>query len=101
MDLRHLLEQAQNLDRAFKELDERLKSHRAVGRSADGRVEVHVDGRGDVLGLRIDDELVASGDAGQVATAVLAALREATAASRSYREEQRARITGGLRIPEF
>jgi DNA-binding protein YbaB len=101
MDLRHLLQHVHDLDKALADLDERLKGFEAVGTGAEGAVEVHMDGRGDVRALRIDDELVAAGGAAAVAEAVLAALRQATEIARAHREEERARLTGGLRIPEF
>ena len=60
-----------------------------------------MNGEGDVLRLSIDPELVATGDAGLVEQTVMAALKQATDASRAYREEQRSRLVGGLKLPEF
>jgi DNA-binding protein YbaB len=54
-----------------------------------------------VTALKIAPALVAGGDANLVGQTVLAALRQATEASRRYREEQRAALTGGLKLPEF
>ena len=51
--------------------------------------------------LKIAPELVAGGDANLVGQTVLAALRQATESSRRYREQQRAALTGGLKLPEF
>ena len=101
MDMRHLLEQAKNLERALAETDERLKTHESAGSAGGGAVEVRVNGAGDVTALKIAPELVAGGDANLVGQTVLAALRQATEASRRYREAQRAALTGGLKLPEF
>lgn len=101
MDFRHLLEQAKNLERAIAELDERLRDHETSATAGSGAVEVRMNGVGDVLSLRIDPALVATGDAGLVSQTVLAALRQAAQASRTYREEQRAQLSGGLKLPEF
>ncbi len=101
MDVRHLLEQAKNLEKALAEVEERLKTHETTGSAGSGAVEVRVNGAGDVLEVRIDPELLATGDGKLIEDTILAALRQATEASRAYREEQRAALTGGLKLPEL
>ncbi len=101
MDMRHLLEQAKNLEKALAEIDERLAAHVSEGVSEDGRVHAKVNGQGDVVELVLSDDLATSGDAELVARTCLAALSAATTASRLFREEQRASLTGGLKLPEF
>jgi DNA-binding YbaB/EbfC family protein len=101
MDVRHLLEQAKNLEKALADLDQRLRSHVAEGSAGSGAVTVKVNGAGDVVAMVLDPELVATGDADRLSETILAALRQATGASRQYREEQRAALTGGLKLPEL
>ena len=101
MDVRHLLEQAKNLEKALADTDERLKKHESEGSAGSGAVTCRVNGAGDVLALNIDPELLASGDTELIQETILAALRQATEASRAYREEQRAALTGGLKLPEL
>ena len=101
MDVRHLLEQAKELERRLAETDERLRAHESEGSAGGGAVTVKVNGAGDVTALSIDPELVAGGDASLVEQTVLAALRQATAAARVFRDEERARLTGGLQLPDF
>ena len=101
MDFRHLLEKAKNLEKALAELDENLKGHETEGTAGSGAVTVKVNGAGDVTALTIDPELVATGDTPLIEQTILAALGQATEASRAYREAQRARLVGGLELPEF
>ncbi len=101
MDMRHLLEQAKNLQRALDETDKRLQAHESEGTAGSGAVVARVNGAGDVVKLTLSPALVATGDARLIEQAILAALRTATAASRAYREEQRAALTGGLKLPDF
>ena len=101
MDIRHLLDQAKNLERAMADLEERLKSHVTEGSAGSGAVKVTIDGKGDVRELFLDPELVATGDAALVRDTILAALRQATEASRAFREQQKSELTGGLKLPEF
>jgi len=100
MDMQHLLKQAERLRKDFADLEERLAAYRCEG-TAGGGVRVEADGHGNVVGLAIDPELAASGDAALLEQAVLAAVRQTLAQSRAYRDEQRASLTGGLPLPEF
>ena len=101
MDFRHLLDKAKNLEKAMADLNEALKTHESEGSAGAGAARVRVNGNGDVVALHIDPELLATGDARLVEQTILAALKQACTASRSYREEQRARLVGGLKLPEF
>jgi DNA-binding YbaB/EbfC family protein len=99
MDFRHLLEQAKNLEKNLAKIEELLAQHESVGKSSG--VEVRMNGVGDVLSLTIAPELLQKGDATQVAQAVRAAIQMAVESSRKYRDEQRADLTGGLKLPDF
>jgi nucleoid-associated protein EbfC len=100
MDMRQMLEQAQNLTRALQELDARLAAHEIDSSSKDGQVTVRLNGALDVLGLRIAPELQ-RGDKAVLERTVAEAFRAGLAAIRKHREEQRASLTGGLHLPEF
>lgn len=99
MDFRHLLEQAKNLEKNLAKIEETLAQHETVGKASG--VEVRMNGVGDVLALEIDPELIGTGDAELVAQAVRVAIQQAVEASRKYRDEQRADLTGGLKLPDF
>jgi DNA-binding YbaB/EbfC family protein len=101
MDMRHLLEQAKALERALKETEERLRQHESEGSAGGGAVRVRINGTGEVTFLSIAPELVAGRDAGLVEQTVLAALRQAAASARAYREKERAALTGGLKLPDY
>ena len=101
MDFRHLLEQAKSLQKSLADLDESLKSYETTATAGGGAVKVRVNGEGDVLSLEIDAELASTGDASLLQETILAALRQAAEDSRAYREQQRAKVTGGLKLPEF
>ena len=101
MDMRHLLEQAKALERALQQTDERLKAHESEGSAGGGAVKVRINGAGDVTLLKIAPELVAGKDAALVEQTVLAALRQASASARAFREKERAALTGGLKLPDF
>lgn len=99
--MRHLLEQAKALERALTETEQRLRTHESSGSAGGGTVQVRVNGAGDVTALRVAPDLIAGGDVALVEQTILAALKQATEAARTYREEQRAALTGGLKLPDF
>ncbi|MED5329844.1 MAG: YbaB/EbfC family nucleoid-associated protein [Planctomycetota bacterium] len=101
MDMRHLLEQAKNLERALSEIDKRLETFESEGQSADGGIVVRVNGVGEVVSLSIAPEIVEEEDHETLEALILEALGAATAAARKFREEQRAALTGGLKLPDF
>jgi len=101
MDMQHLLKQAERLRKDFAELEGRLKAYRCEGTAGGGGARVRADGTGEILELEVDDGLAATGDAGLIAETVLAAIRQALDASRAYREQQRASLTGGLPLPDL
>jgi DNA-binding protein YbaB len=101
MDMRQMLEQAQNLTRALAELDARFKAHELEAASRDGQIALRLNAAYDVLGVRVAPELLAAGDKAAAERALAEALRSVLASIRTYREEQRAGVTGGMHLPEF
>jgi len=101
MDFRHLLEQAKSLEKNLRDMEDRLASHEVTASAGGEAVSVRMNGAGDVLALNIDAELIGTNDPGLIQETVMAALNQAVAATRRYREEQRAELTGGLKLPEF
>ncbi len=78
MDMRHLLEQATNLERRLTELEERLRKHESEGSAGGGAARVKVNGAGDITELKLAKELLVKGDVALVEQTLLAALRQAT-----------------------
>jgi len=101
MDMRQMLEQAQNLTRALADLEARFKAQELEAASRDGAVTLRLNGAYEVLGVRIAPELLAAGDKAAAERALAEALRTVLASVKTYREEQRAKVTGGMHLPEF
>ncbi len=101
MDMRHMLEQAQNLTKALKDLDGRFKQHEVEGRAKGGLAVVRLNCDFEILGVKLAAELLAGGEPARAEQAVVEALRQALDAARKYREEQRAALAGGLKLPEL
>ncbi len=91
-----------------KEMQERLQTvqaeagARTVEASAGGgMVRAVVNGRLELVDLRIEKEVLAAGDAGLVRDLVLAAVNEGIRRAQAMMAEEIGRLTGGLKLPGF
>ncbi|HZO08526.1 MAG TPA: YbaB/EbfC family nucleoid-associated protein [Myxococcota bacterium] len=98
-DMGNLLKQAQKMQKDLERAREDLKTARIEGSAGGGAVRVEVDGDGQVLGVRIQPETLATKDPGMLEDLVLAAARDAQAKANALREERIGRVSGGLNLP--
>jgi hypothetical protein len=69
------------------------------GTSGGGAVTATVNGRGEVVGLTIDREVVDPDDIEMLQDLVLSAVNDGIKRIKETTEEKMARVTGGMRIP--
>ncbi|RKY19024.1 MAG: nucleoid-associated protein, YbaB/EbfC family [Planctomycetota bacterium] len=101
MDFKHLLEQAQNFQHNLEQIEKDMEGLRTSGTAGGGAAQAVVNGQGAVLELELSPELVATGDAVQIAEVVKAALRQAQDAARAEREQRRGQLLGDLKLPDL
>ena len=77
------------------ELGNRTVSAQAGG----GMVEAVVNGRQELVTLRIDPEVVAPDDVEMLQDLILAAINEALNRSREMMAQEMSKLTGGMQIP--
>ncbi len=94
-----LLKQAQQMGGRMQEINEQLKTKRATGSAGGGMVEVEVNGLAEVLGCRIDENLVSGGDRELIEELVAAAVNQAMAKTKQMHAESMQSITGGMSLP--
>jgi nucleoid-associated protein EbfC len=94
-----ILKQAQEIGGRMKALNEELKSRRVTGSAGGGMVEIEVNGLNEVLGCRIDPQLVAGGDRELIEDLVATAANQALAKAQQLHAEAMQSITGGLNVP--
>jgi hypothetical protein len=74
--------------------------HRTVSAQAGGgMVEAVVNGRQELVSLRIDQEVVSPDDVEMLQDLILAAVNEALNRSREMMAQEMSKLTGGLQIP--
>lgn len=99
MGFQDLLRQAQEVRERMQRLQEELGSRTVEGSAGGGMVVAVVNGRQELLDLRIDREVVDPGDVGMLRDLVRAAVNDALARSREMAAAEMAKITGGLLPP--
>lgn len=94
-----LLKNAGQIKQGMQEMNERLAAARFVGEAGAGQVQATVDGRGEMVAIRIDPALVRSGDVEIVEDLVCAAVRDAVRRSREGVAKEMQALTGGINLP--
>ena len=98
-EMGNLLKQAQQMQRELDRVRGELREKRLEGTSGGGAVQVEVDGEGQVQSVRIQPEVLSSGDVSVVEDLVLAAVRDGLTRAGELRNKEMSRLTGGLNLP--
>ncbi len=95
----NLLKQAQKLQQQMAKLEEELASQEVSAQAGGGMVEAVVNGRGQLMRLKIDPEVVDPDDVEMLADLIVAAVGEAQRRAQELMKEQMLKLTGGLGLP--
>lgn len=93
-----LLKNAGQIKENMRQMQERLGAARFVGESGGGQVRATVDGRGELVGLKIDPALFSSGDQELTEDLIVASVRDAVGRSREAMAKEMESATGGLNL---
>jgi len=96
MNPQELLAQAQ---RATQELQEKMRATVVEASSGGGGVTVRMNGQKQVLAVKIDPEVVKSGDVEMLQDLIVAATNEATRKVEQTMQSSLSGMLGGLNIP--
>ena len=94
-----LMKQAQNIGGKLQNVNEELKSRRAIGASGGGLVELEVNGLGEVLRCGIDPSLLEKGDREMLEDLVAAAANDAASKAKLLHMEAMKGLAGGIELP--
>lgn len=96
-----LLKNAGQIKQSMKEMNERLATARHVGEAGGGQVQATVDGRADIISLKIDPGLVQAGDVEMIEDLAVAAVRAAMTNSKQAAQQEMQALTGGMGLPNM
>jgi DNA-binding YbaB/EbfC family protein len=98
-DLSGMMKQAQKLQAKMMAMQEEVGNRTVNAQAGGGMVEAVVNGRQELVSLRIDPEVVVAEDVEMLQDLILAALNEALNRSRELMAAEMAKLTGGMKIP--
>ncbi|HXX35746.1 MAG TPA: YbaB/EbfC family nucleoid-associated protein [Thermodesulfobacteriota bacterium] len=97
--LGNILKQAQEMHSKMSRLQEEMAGKTVEASSGGGMVNVVMNGKQEVLSIRIDPEVVNREDVDMLQDLIAAAVNEAIRKSQEMMAEEMKKITGGLSIP--
>lgn len=99
MDLNSIMQQAQQMQAKMAEIQEQLANKSITGSAGGGMVNVTVNGRGDVLGVTIEDALLGSEEKEMLQDLIVAATNDGLRKAKELGKQEMQQLTGGLNIP--
>jgi len=97
--MQQLMQLSTQLQTRMSEMQEKLAKQTHAETSGGGLVEATVDGKGSLVGLRIDPSAVDADDVEMLEDLVLAAVSQAQKRAREAMEAEMKQATGGLGMP--
>ncbi len=94
-----LMKQAQQLQKKMAEVQEDLRSRVVEGSSGGGMVKAQVNGKLELVALKIDPEVVDPDDTEMLQDLVIAAVSQATKKAQELAKQEMAKVTGGMPMP--
>ncbi len=98
-DVSKFLRQFQKLQGEMKKVQEEIAKEEVTGSSGGGMVEVTINGKFEVVDIRIEEKLLKGDDAEMLEDLILAAVNSAMSKVQELIKERLGQITGGLQLP--
>ena len=93
------MKQAQKVQQKMKEVQESLGDEKVEASAGGGMVIVVVNGRQEILSIKIEAEIVKEGELEMLEDLIMAAVNEGIKKSQAMVQEKLSAVTGGLNIP--
>ncbi|MFQ5657544.1 MAG: YbaB/EbfC family nucleoid-associated protein [Candidatus Methylomirabilales bacterium] len=93
------LKQAQRMRAELERIQEAAAEKRVEGSAGGGMVTVTADGRGEIVAIKIDPEVVQSDDLEMLQDLIVAATNDAVRRAKELLSDEMGRLTGGLNLP--
>ena len=97
--LGNIMKQAQELQERLGQIQEQAAAQTVEASAGGGMVTAVVSGRLEVVSLRIEPEVLKSGDIEMLQDLVMAAINQGIRNAQAMVAEEMKKVTGGLKIP--
>jgi nucleoid-associated protein EbfC len=98
-DLNGLMQAAQAMQQNLMRAQEELATKKVEASSGGGMVTAVVNGRLDLVEVRLDPNVVDPKDVGMLQDLVVAAVNQALTKAKALAQEELAKVTGGMSMP--
>ncbi|MFQ5839509.1 MAG: YbaB/EbfC family nucleoid-associated protein [Candidatus Methylomirabilales bacterium] len=98
-DFGNLMKQAQKVKAEMERIQAQAAAMQVEGTAGGGMVTVTANGRGDIIGVRVDPEVTQTGDLEMLQDLIVAATNDAITRSRELLASEMGKLTGGLGLP--
>lgn len=99
-DMAGMMQKAQAMQKQMEALQEELHNMMVTGESGTGLVKATCSAKGELKGLDIDPSIFTADEKEVVEDLILAAIKDAQAKASERSQQEMARITEGLNLPE-
>lgn len=97
--LGNIVKQAQELQERLARVQEEAAAKTVEATAGGGMVTVVVSGKLQVMDIRIDPEVIKSGDTQMLEDLLVAAVNKGIRSAQEFMAEEMKKVTGGLQIP--
>ena len=94
-----LMKQAQKMQQQLAKIQEEVGAREVSASSGGGMVEATVNGKGEIIKIRLEPEVVDPQDVDMLADLVVAAVSEAQRRAQDMLSQEMGKLTGGMNIP--
>ena len=95
----NIMKQAKKMQERMLELQEELAAKTVDATAGGGMVSVRVNGKFEILSLKIEKEVINPDDAEMLQDLIIAAVNEGVRKAQEMASAEMAKITGGMQIP--
>lgn len=99
MDINQIMQQAQQYQKRMADIQDELAGRRITSTVGGGMVTATLNGKGDLLAIRLEREIINPDDPNMLQDLIVAAVNDAMRQSREAMQSEMRKMTGGLNIP--
>ncbi len=99
MDVTSIMQQAQQMQAKLIEIQQELAKKTVQGSAGGGMVTVTVNGRGEVLSIAIEKEMISPNEAEMLQDLIVAATNDGLRRAKELGRQEMGKLTGGLNLP--
>ena len=97
--LGNMMKQAQQMHTKMQEIQKELADKKVAAESGGGMVKITANGKGEILSILIEKEIIKQEDKEVLEDLILVAINEALRRSQELNVSEMSKVTGGMKIP--